>query len=249
METAQRTALVLGASSEGGLGEAVARRFAADGFRVIVSGRRLAPLEALASSLGGRAIVCDVTDEAQIEALVEQAGQVDVAVNVAGTTMAKSILKITREQIEAQLSIHVTANILFLKHVVPAIPKGGNVVLFSSITSRLAGAGLVAYGAAKAALDHIVRIAALEFGERGVRVNAVAPGFSLTPMTEGFLDNPEWNELYRSESPIGALVTPEQVAAAVAYLTSPDCFANGEILQLSGGAQLSRLPRKHELKR
>lgn len=248
MEGERRTALVIGASSPGGLGEATVRRLARDGADVIVAGRKVEPLNRLAHEVGGRAITCDLCNEESIAALIAQTGPIDVLVNAAGTTMARSIVKLTREAIEEQFAIHVTANLLLLKHAAPAMPVGASIILFSSLTARLAGAGLAAYGSAKAALDQIVRTAAVEFGPRGIRVNAVAPGFSRTPMTEAFLANPHFDALYRGESALGALVTPEQVAATVAHLAAEDCFLSGEIVQVSGGAQLCRLPRADELK-
>jgi NAD(P)-dependent dehydrogenase (short-subunit alcohol dehydrogenase family) len=249
MEKVQRIALVIGASSEGGLGEAAARRLHADGLRVLVAGRRRGPLEALATEVGGHALSCDVTDENSIAAMVAEAGAVDVLVNAAGTTVGQSILKTRREQIDSQLAVHVTGNILLLKHVAPGMPRGGSIILFSSVTSKLAGHGLAAYGAAKAALDHVVRIAALEFGPLGIRVNAVAPGFTRTPMTEGFLADEKLQALYRRETAMGELTQPAQVAAAVSYLAGGDCYSTGEILHVSGGAHLCRLPRVDELRR
>ena len=189
-----------------------------------------------------------IGDEDSITALVAASGPVDVLVNAAGTTMARSIVKLTRDAIEEQFAIHVTANLLLLKHAAPVMPAGASIILFSSLTAKVAGAGLAAYASAKAALDQIVRIAAIEFGPLGIRVNAVAPGFSLTPMTEGFLANPHFDALYRRESALGALVTPDQVAATVAHLAARDCFISGEIMHISGGAQLCRLPRADELK-
>ena len=241
--------LILGASSQGGLGEAVARRLAADGVELVVAGRRLEALQALASEIGGTAAQCDVTDEDSLSALAETAGAIDVLVNAAGTTMAQSILKLSRAQIDAQYAVHVTANLLLMKHVVPAMPRGSSIVLFSSVTAKVAGAGLAAYAAAKAALDQVVRIAGIEFGPRGVRVNAVAPGFCRTPMTEGFLSDPHFAAIYARETALGGFVTPEQVAAAVAWLASPDCYMTGEIMQVSGGAQLMRMPFAGELRK
>ena len=248
MDLVRRKALVIGASSSGGLGEATARRLATDGADVIVAARRIDPLERLAKDIGGRAIVCDVGKEDSIAALIAATGPVDVLVNAAGTTMARSIVKLTRDAIEEQFAIHVTANLLLLKHAAPTMRAGASIILFSSLTAKLAGAGLAAYSSAKAALDQIVRIAALEFGPLGIRVNAVAPGFSRTPMTEGFLADPHFDALYRRESALRALVAPDQVAATVAHLAAHDCFITGEIVQVSGGAQLCRLPRSDELK-
>ena len=243
-----RRALVLGASSPGGLGESVARRLADEDYRVAVAGRRREPLEALAKDIAGTALTCDVTDEESIAAMTEAAGAVDVAVNAAGTTDVGSIAKIQRERIEAQLAVHVTGNLLFMKHVVPHMAPGGSIILFSSLTARVAGSGLAAYSGAKAALEHIVRIAALEFGLRGIRVNAVAPGFTRTPMTEAFLADDRIAGIYRKETALGELTEPAQVAATVAWLAARDCFTTGETIAVSGGAQLLRLPTGAELR-
>lgn len=248
MENPQRTALIIGASSEGGLGEAAARRLAADGFRIIVAGRRMQALERLAAELGGSSMHCDMLDEGSIAALAEAAGPINMLVNASGTTLGRSILKISRAEIEAQLSLHVTGNILLLKHFVPVMSRGGSIILFSSVVATLAGAGIVAYSAAKAALDHVVRVAAIEFGPLGIRVNAVAPGFTRTPMTEGFLSDERMNALYRRETAMGELTAPRQVAAAVSYLAAPDCYTSGEIIQVGGGAHLCRLPRAEEIR-
>lgn len=243
-----RRALVLGASSPGGLGEAVARRLAEDGCRVTVAGRRREPLEALARQVSGDVLTCDVIDEDSIAAMAEAAGNIDVAVNAAGTTDVGGILKIQRERIDAQLAVHVTGSLLFMKHVVPRMAPGGSVVLFSSVTASVPGTGLAAYAGAKAALEHIVRIAALEFGPRGIRVNAVAPGFSRTPMTEAFLADERIADIYRKETALGALTEPTQVAATVAWLAASECFTTGETIAVSGGAQLLRLPTATELR-
>lgn len=248
MKRSERTALVLGASSPGGLGEAVARRLAAEGFRLFVAGRRREPLDALAGEVGAEVLSCNVTDEESIAAMAEAAGPIDVAVNAAGTTDVGGIAKIKRERIEAQLAIHVTGNLLFLKHVAARMSKGGSIVLFSSLTARVPGTGLAAYAGAKAALEHIVRIAALEFGPRGIKVNAVAPGFTRTPMTEAFLADDRIAGIYKGETALGELTEPEQVASAVAWLASPDCFTTGETIAVSGGAQLLRLPTGAELR-
>ena len=243
-----KRALVLGASSPGGIGEAVAQRLVDDGYELTVASRRREPLEVLAERIGGAAITCDVTDEDSIAAMFESAGPVHVAINVAGTTDVGSIAKIKRERVEAQFGMHVTGNLLFMKHAVAQMPAGGSIILFSSLTARVPGAGLAAYGGATAALEHIVRIAALEFGPRGIRVNAVAPGFTRTPMTEAFLADERIAEIYRKETALGALTEPGQVAAAVAWLAADDCFTTGETIAVSGGAQLLRLPTGAELR-
>lgn len=249
MTSASRKALVIGASSEGGLGEAVARRLADDGCLVTVASRRGEAVAQLAAELGGGHAVCDVRNEASLAALFADAGAIDIVVNAAGTTAAGGIARIERSQIEDQMEMHFTANAMLLKHALPAMASGGNIVVFSSLTAQLAGAGLAAYSCAKAALEQLVRVAAVELGERGIRVNAVAPGFSPTPMTEMIFADPALTALYLDHVPLGArAVTAQEVAAAVAWLVSPDCFTTGATIQLSGGAQLGRLPDKIDFK-
>ena len=111
-----RHALVIGASSKGGLGEAAARRLAADGCRVTVASRRKTALDSLAQELGGTSIACDITDEDSIAAMIAAAGPIDVLVNAAGTTEAGGLARIKRERIEGQMAMHYTANVLLLKH-------------------------------------------------------------------------------------------------------------------------------------
>lgn len=243
------TALVIGASSPGGLGEAVARRLRNDGIRVSIAGRNMSRLALLAEEIGAEAIPCDMEQEDSISTALERCGPLDLLVNASGTADASPISKVTRERIERQLAIHVTANMLLLKHASQQVRSGGSIVLFSSVTARVPGAGLAAYACAKAALDHLVRVAAVEFGPLGIRVNAVAPGFSPTPMTESIFAAPGLRDLYLREGLIGArAVTPDEVAAAVSWLADKRCFTTGEILQVSGGAQLGRLPRADEIR-
>lgn len=242
-----KAALIIGASSPGGLGEATARRLYNDGYAIKLAGRDVAWLESLGQELDATVHRCDLVDEASIAALADEVGGISLLVNAAGSALGRSILKISREDIDSQLNLHVTANILLLKHFGAVMAPGGSIVLFSSVVAKLAGAGIVAYSAAKAALEHVVRVAAVEFGPLGLRVNAVAPGFACTPMTEGFLKDPRISALYRGETVMGELTQPHQVAAAVSYLAAADCYSTGEVVQVSGGAQLCRLPRKAEL--
>ncbi len=214
-----------------------------------VAGRDPARLAGLAAEIGGPAVCCDVEDEGSVATALEQTGSVDLLVNAAGTADASPIAKLTRERIERQLSIHVTGNMLLLKHASRHVRAGGSIVLFSSLTARVAGVGLAAYACAKAALEQLVRVAAVEFGPLGIRINAVAPGFSLTPMTQAIFATPSLRDLYLREALIDTrAVRPDEVAAAVAWLADERCFTTGEILQLSGGAQLGRLPRMDEIR-
>lgn len=249
MSNDQRRACVIGASSPGGLGEACALRLASEGYALVLAGRRREALSKLAETVGGRVLSVDMTVEEDLARLAAETGPLDVLVNAAGTTDAARLARISRESIEAQLAIHVTANMLLIKHFGPAIRPGGSIILFSSITARVAGEGLAAYSCAKAALEQLVRIAAIELGDAGVRINAVAPGFSHTPMTEGIFANPALSQLYVGEAPLGGrAVLAEEVADAVAWLARPGGFTTGETIQVSGGAQLGRLPRLSQIR-
>ena len=153
MTHSKRKALVLGSSSPGGLGEAVAHRLSEDGYEVIVAARREALVADLAGRIGGSHVTCDVTKEESIKQACAKVGPFDVLVNAAGTTCAGGLSRIERSQLEDQMDLHFTANALLLKHALPAMPDGGSIVLFSSVTAKLAGAGLAAYSCAKAALE------------------------------------------------------------------------------------------------
>ncbi len=244
-----RRALVIGCSSPGGLGEAAALRLADAGDHVTVVARNEDAVGALAQRIGGDSAGCDITDEAAVARLLAGAEPLDIIVNAAGTTCAGRLAGISRKQIEEQMTIHFTANALLLKHAIGAMPGGGAIVLFSSLTASLAGAGLAAYSCAKAALEHLVRIAAVELGERAIRVNAVAPGFARTPMTEPIFANPPLREAYLDQALLRQRsVSPAEVASAVQWLVASDCFVTGEIVQVSGGAQLGRLPGNAQLR-
>ena len=207
--------------------------------------RRWTPLP---RSLAARALTCDVTDEDSIAAMAEAAGPIAVAVNTAGTTDVGGIAKIKRERIEAQFAIHVTGNLLFMKHVVAQMGEGGSIVLFSSLTARSPGLALRLMPAPRPRSSISCASQRSNSDRAGIRVNAVAPGFTRTPMTEAFLADERIADIYKNETALGALTEPEQVAAAVAWLAAADCFTTGETIAVSGGAQLLRLPTGAELR-
>ena len=166
-QLAGKTAIVLGASSAGGIGEAIAKTFAAQGASVVVSGRKLEPLKTLAKEIGGKAVSCDITDETQITALFQSAtdsfGQVDIAVNAAGINMPAPISSLTREALQTMTDIQFIGPALFIKQAAEAMDKGGSIITLSSVTAELTGPNLGAYAATKAAVDKLVKVAAVEY--------------------------------------------------------------------------------------
>lgn len=251
MELKGKSAVVLGASSQGGIGEAIAKIFAAEGASVVVSGRKMEPLESLAKEINGAAQSCDVTSEADIEALFAKAkavnGKVDIAVNAAGINSPAPISGLTQESLQLMSDVQFIGPTLFIKQAAAAMPDGGSIISLSSVTAELTGPSLGAYAATKAAVDKIVRVAAVEFGPQGVRVNSLSPSLTQTPMTDAIFQTPSMIKAFEKETPLGRLVTADDVAYAALYLASERCVATGDNIRVSGGAHLRRLPTYAEM--
>ena len=251
-----KSAVVLGASSEKGIGEAIARIFASEGANVTVSGRNESALSALAKDIGGAACVCDIAEESQIEALFAHAvstyGDVHIAVNAAGINMPGAIEGLTRDSLQTLCDVQFIGPALFIKQAAAAMGKsasksGGSIMSLSSITAELTGPGLGAYAATKAAIDKMVKVAAVEYGPRNIRVNSISPGITPTPMTEQIFDTPSMVSAFKKETPIGRLATPEDVAFAALYLADDRCMSTGDNIRVSGGIHLRRLPTYPEM--
>lgn len=246
-----RTALVTGAGS--GIGRAVALAFAGEGANVVVAGRRREPLDetvALIEEAGGKAlaVTADVTRAADVEALVDAAvdrfGSLDVAVNNAGVLEGggQPVADVPEEAWRRMLDINVTGVLLCLQAEVRrmrAQPRGGAIV---NIASRIGVHGRIpgttAYGATKAAVSVLTRGAALDHIADGVRINAVSPGATATPMSllPGETEAGR-AERMRTAVPLGRVSTVEEVAAAVLYLASDDAASVvGTDLVVDGGS-------------
>jgi len=250
-QLAGKSAVVLGASSEGGIGAAIARCYAEQGARVIVSGRKLAPLKALASDISGEAVSCDITYEAQIAALFQSAkhcyGKVDIAVNAAGINAPAPISSLTREALQTMSDIQFIGPVLFIKQAAEAMDGGGSIITLSSVTAELTGPNLGAYAGTKAAVDKVVKVAAVEYGPKNIRVNSLSPSLTSTPMTSKVFETPSMLKAFEKETPIGRCVTVEDVAFAALYLADERCVATGDNIRVSGGAHLRRLPTYAEM--
>lgn len=238
--------LIVGASASGGMGAAVARRFLAEGATVILGGRDPAKMVEVAQDVGARWVACDVTDEAVLASGVAEAtrimGGLDVAINVAGANRAMLIADETAEGLMDQAKLHFVGTALFIRDVAAAIANDGSIITISSLTVELTGPRLAAYSASKAAADKVAKVAALEYGDRGIRVNAIAPGLTRTAMTDGYFQNPAALAAFERETPTGHLAEPGDVAAAAVWLASDECGATGDLIRVSGGMHLRRLP-------
>jgi 3-oxoacyl-[acyl-carrier protein] reductase len=236
-----RNAVVVGGAS--GIGRAVARALAADNGRVTVADRNTDGARAVAAELGDPHIAAtvEVTDEDSVRALFEQAGTLDVVVNTAGYSGVGLITDLAVEDFRSVVDVCLTGAFLVIKHAAPRLRDGGALVSISSLNGRQPAAAMSAYCAAKAGLSMLTQVAALELAPHGIRVNAVAPGFVHTPLTEPATQIPGVLEEYLENTPLGRAGTPEEIAEAVVFLCKAP-WLTGEVLDLNGGAHLRRYP-------
>lgn len=227
-----------------GIGAAVARRLAADGYAVAVLGRRPEPLEVVASEIGGLAVQADVgqpgdCDRAVAEA-IERFGGASVLVNNAGIGDAEW---------EDVLRINLSGAFYMARAALPHLVESrGSIVNVSSISGVLAGPGWAAYCTSKAGLIMLTRCLALDYGPQGVRVNAVCPGWVRTPMGDEDMealgerrgaDPDEAYDLTHRDVPLRRPARAEEIAAVVAFLAGPDAsFVSGVALPVDGGASV-----------
>lgn len=246
-----KTAIVLGAAGPGNLGQTVARLFAREGARVMVSGRRQEPLEALAQEIGGAFALCDITRKAEVDALVaatvDRFGPVHVGLNATGWGLVKPFLDTTEEDLAAMAALQFHGPFHFMQALVRAMTEGGSIIQISSATATIMLEDHAAYMGTKAGTDHVVRCVANEFGGRGIRANSISPGITESPMTARAFRNPAIVEAFRKEYPLGRVGTQDDIAAAALWLAGDDCFMTGENLQVNGGLTLRRNPRNQEI--
>jgi 3-oxoacyl-[acyl-carrier protein] reductase len=240
-----KTALVTGAS--GGIGAAIASTLAARGAAVVLSGTRVDALEALAAEIGalegsGGAHVCpaDLADPAAADALVAaaeaKAGPLHVLVNNAGLTRDMLALRMKDEDWAKVLDVDLAAPFRLARAALRGMlrRRAGRIVSIGSIVGATGNPGQANYAAAKAGLIGMTKALAQEVASRGITVNAVAPGFIATPMTDGLSD--EQKARLSQAIPLGRLGTPADVAAAVLYLASDEAgWVTGATLHVNGG--------------
>ncbi|HEV7422017.1 MAG TPA: SDR family oxidoreductase, partial [Mycobacterium sp.] len=170
-----------------------------------------------------------------------QTGPLDVIVTTAGFSNIGYIVDMPVDQFRSVVDVCLTGSFIVAKSAGRHLKDGGSLVWISSLNGRQPASGMSAYCAAKAGLSMLTQVAALEFAPRGIRVNAVAPGFVHTPLTEGAAAVPGAVEEYVENTPLGRTGTPEDVADAVLFITKAP-WLTGEVLDLNGGAHMKRYP-------
>ena len=235
-----KNALVTGAS--GGIGADIARSLHAAGASVGLSGTRVEPLEALATELGERAYVlpCNLSDMEAVEALPKQAaeamGSVDILVNNAGITRDNLFMRMSDDEWNSVINVNMTATFKLCKGVMRSMMKArwGRIVNISSIVGTTGNPGQANYAASKAGMIGMSKSLAYEVASRGITVNAVAPGFITTAMTDKL--NDDQKGAIMTQIPAGRMGNPEEIASAVLYLASTEAgYVTGTTLHVNGG--------------
>jgi NAD(P)-dependent dehydrogenase (short-subunit alcohol dehydrogenase family) len=236
--------LIIGAS--GGIGSELARRLVASGNQVLLVGRQETHLADLSRELQQPFMVADARDWNQTSAAVSQAverfGRLDGAVNLAGSLLLKPAHLTSMEDWRETVDQNMTTAFGLVRAAAPAMrgSGGGSIVLMSSGAASIGLSNHEAIAAAKAGVEGLTRSAAASYASSAVRVNAVAPGLTQTPLTQRVWSNPRGAEASVAMHPAGRLGTPGDIASAIAWLLDPaNSWITGQVLVVDGG--LSRL--------
>jgi 3-oxoacyl-[acyl-carrier protein] reductase len=235
------TALVTGAS--GGLGSAIAKALSAQGARLAVSGSNVAKLESFRGELDGDhvALPCNLSDSAAVDQLVPQAlealgGKLDILVNNAGVTRDNLLMRMKDEEFEEVIRINLEAAFRLMRAAARPMMKArfGRIISVTSVVGVTGNPGQSNYVASKAGLIGMTKAVAQELASRNITVNAVAPGFMASAMTDALTD--QQREGILSRIPMGAMGSGEDIGAAVVFLASKEAgYVTGQTLHVNGG--------------
>ena len=239
----ERTALVTGGGS--GIGYAIAEKFTQNGIRTIIVGRDLEKLNAASAQLGDLsfAMTCDLSDLASIPSLVDKAikqmGRIDILVNNAGINMKKEFTEVTDEEFQSVITTNLCSVFALSREVVKHMLKkgSGSIINISSMAAQYGLPKVIAYSASKTAIDGMTRAMAVELSPRGIRVNAIAPGFIYTAMADKALNNdPERKARVFARTPMGYMGQPADIGDTAYFLAGESArYITGVVLPVDGG--------------
>lgn len=241
--TKRKLAIVTGGGS--GIGLAIAGKFVQQGIRVIIAGRNQERLNTAQQQLGAlcHAIQCDVTDLAAIpgfvQTVIDHYGPIDILVNNAGTNMKKDFTEVSDEEFQQVILTNLSAVFSMSREVVKHMlqQQNGCIINISSMAAQYGIPKVIAYSASKTAIDGMTRAMAVELSPKGIRVNAIAPGFIYSDMTAKALDSdPERKAKVFGRTPMGTMGQPADIGDAAYFLASDAAkFITGVILPVDGG--------------
>lgn len=227
----------------GGLGKEASLLFASEGAHVVVVDYHQQSAEEVAKEVNGLGLAVDVSNREQVDGMVSEVinryGKIDVLINNAGITMDATLVKMTQEQWDQVISINQTGVFHCTQAVVPHMIKqgSGRIINTSSIVGRMGNFGQTNYAASKAAVIAMTQTWAKELGRKGIQVNAVAPGFIMTPMTEKMPESVLQG--MKEKVALQRLGTPRDIANTYLFLASDDSsYINGAVIPVDGGLSI-----------
>jgi NAD(P)-dependent dehydrogenase (short-subunit alcohol dehydrogenase family) len=246
-----KAVIVMGAGGKDNMGQVIARRFAREGAKVVVTGRQEEPIRQFAAEIGADWRLCDITHRDEVFAVAEYVrqtyGKVDVGVNATGWGLLRPFEETSEADLDKIIGIQFKGPFFFFQAMLGVMGAGGSIIQISSATATIMLENHAAYMGTKAGTDHILRTVANEFGGRGIRANSISPGMTKTPMAGGTFEIPAFVNAFQKEYPLGRIGTSEDIAAAAVWLADDECFMTGQNLQVNGGLTLRRNPTFAEI--